>query len=500
MKKIHYLLRKKLSLVFIICLLGFLFLSPDASGKKLQVFLTYSTFNSPESGPYVETYLSVYGNSVHFIPTESGKFKGSLQVIMIFKKGDEIVNFDKYELSSPELEDTTKIDFTFIDQQRYLLPNGDYNFEIQVGDINSETKPYISMQPLSINFPDNEVMVSGIQLLESYKKSEENSILSKSGYDLIPYVFNFYPEDINNLTFYTEIYNSNTVLGENEKYLLSYYIAEIDNDTPLARYVRYKKETTASVNVLLTEFNITDLPSGNYFLIVEAKSKENKRLGINKFFFQRSNPKIQYSLDDLTALNLNKTFAGRINNMDTLAEYVRCLIPISNNQEINFALAHLESSDIETLQKFFYKFWYERNQLEPEKEWLNYLNEVNKVNLAYSTSISKGYETDRGRAYLKYGPPNAISESYNEPSAYPYEIWHYYELKNGQRNKRFVFYTVEIATNDFRQVHSDVTGELANYRWQQVIYGRVDPGFNLDSGAENDGWGGNSKKYFDTPR
>ena len=500
MKKINHILKVQISLIFIAFLLGFLFLSPVLHAKKLQVFFSYSTFNTPDGGPYIETYLSVVGNSAQFVPTTNGKYKCSIQVIMLFKKGDEIVNFDKYELSSPEMEDTTNVDFTFIDQQRYILPNGEYNFEIQIGDMNAETKPYISFQPLVINYPSDEVMVSGIQLVESFKKSEKNTILTKSGYDLIPYYTNFYPEDIDKLTFYAEIYNSKSVLGQDEKYLLTSYISTIDIDTPLPNYVRYKKETAAPVNILLSEFNISELPSGNYFLIVEVKNKENKRLSINKLFFQRSNPKIQLSLDGMATLNLNKTFAGRINNLDTISEYIRFLTPISNNQEINFAMAHIESSDIETLQKYFYSFWVDRNNLEPEKAWLLYLNEVNKVNLAYSTPISKGYETDRGRAYLKYGPPNAISESYNEPYSYPYEIWHYYELKNGQRNKRFVFYTIDIATNDFRQIHSDVTGELNNYRWQQVINRRVDPGFNLDDGTMPDGWGGNSKKYFDTPR
>ncbi|MEZ5147807.1 MAG: GWxTD domain-containing protein [Bacteroidales bacterium] len=148
-------------------------------------------------------------------------------------------------------------------------------------------------------------------------------------------------------------------------------------------------------------------------------------------------------MEDLLTIATQNTFAGKINDQDTLREYIRSLAPISDEQEKNFAAVHMTHADLETLQKYFYRFWKERDALDPEHAWLNYLNEVNKVNQAYSTLIEKGYETDRGRIYLQYGPPNAISESYNEPSAYPYEIWHYYVLDNGQRNKRFVFYTKE---------------------------------------------------------
>jgi GWxTD domain-containing protein len=351
-----------------------------------------------------------------------------------------------------------------------------------------------------MHYPENEMMISGIQLIESYTTTEEPGVLSKNGYDLIPLVTNYYPEGRNKIIFYSELYNSDKVLGEGEKFLVSCYLENIDKLKIIDDYVVYKKQTTAPVNVIFNEFDISKLKSGNYYLVIEARDKQNNLLNRNKLFIQRSNPRIKMEVEDIAAINVDNTFAGEISNRDTLVEYIRCLEPISDEMEKGFALVHLNSSDINTLQKYFYGFWSERDMSDPEKAWLTYLNEVNKVNLAYSTQIQRGYETDRGRVYLKYGPPNAISESYNEPSTYPYEIWHYYELENGQRNKRFVFYTKDIVTNDFTLLHSDVSGELSNYRWQYMLYQRVDPGFNLDRGAEPDSWGGNSKRYFDLPR
>ena len=468
--------------------------------KKLNALMSYTTFYSPESGPFIETYLSVRGNSVEFVKNENQKFQASIQVIILFKKSDEIVNYDKYELFSPELEDTTQINFSFIDQQRYSLPQGSYDFELQIWDKNSKAKPYINLQPLTIYYPDDEVTISGIQLIESFEPTKETGILTKGGYDLIPYIVNFYPEHINKITYYGEIYNTKDKLGDEGKYLLTSYITKMEKDQPLASYITYKKETTGDVTVVFSEFDITNLKSGNYFLSIEARDRNNELIAKNRIFFQRSNPRIQLRVEDIATININNSFAQRINNLDTLANYIACLDPISDDQERSFALTHLQTADIGTLQKYFHKFWSDRDQLQPEMAWNNYLSEVNKVNLAYSTMISKGFETDRGRVYLKYGPPNAISESYNEPATYPYEIWHYYELENGQRNKRFIFYAKDIVTNDFMLLHSDVSGELANYRWQYYLYQRVDPGFNIDQGAGADSWGGNSKRYFDLPR
>lgn len=488
---------KFISNLVLVFLIGF----SSLQAKSLNAFLSYATFYSPEAGPYIETYLTVEGQSANYILNENNKFQASIQVIVLFKIGDEIINYDKYELNSPELDDTLKITDNFLDQQRYTLANGNYDFEIQLWDKNSEAKPYINLQPLSINYPDTEVVVSGIELVSSYTETKEGGILSKHGYDIVPYIFNYYPENVNKVTFFAEVYNTAAILGEGEKYLLKYYIVPIDKEKPLAKYIQQKKEIAGGANIIFSEFDITNLPSGNYFLVIEARDKENAILGLNRIFIQRSNPRIQISVMDLANLDISNTFVSHIPDIDTLREYINFLNPISSSQERGFAEAHLHSSDVETLQKYFYNFWISQDNLEPEKAWNAYLAEVNKVNYAYSTQIQKGYETDRGRIYLKYGAPNAISESYNEPAAYPYEIWHYYVLENGQRNKKFVFYTQDMGTNDFTLLHSDVTGELSNYRWQQVLYSRVRPGTNIDEGATEDGiWGGNSKRYFDIPR
>jgi hypothetical protein len=50
---------------------------------------------------------------------------------MIFKDGGKIAAFDKYELSSPIISDSAERFITFLDQQRFSLPNGEYDFEKQ---------------------------------------------------------------------------------------------------------------------------------------------------------------------------------------------------------------------------------------------------------------------------------------------------------------------------------------------------------------------------------
>jgi hypothetical protein len=125
---------------------------------------------------------------------------------------------------------------------------------------------------------------------------------------------------------------------------------------------------------------------------------------------------------------------------------------------------------------------------------------VVEVEERFATQIHKGYETDRGRVYLKYGPPNIITESYNEPSSYPYEIWQYYKLGNNQTNKRFVFYSNNELTNNFELLHSDAIGEISNYRWQVILNSRWYDPYNLDITRPPDIWGSRAEDYYRDPR
>jgi GWxTD domain-containing protein len=480
-------------------LFGFLAMISSANSKNLQAYLSYATFLSPKDGPYIETYLSVVGKTVHFIKNADNKFQATVQITMIFKQNDIVKDFKKTDLMSPAIDDTSKIDFTFMDQQRFIMPNGDYDMEIQIMDKNKPNAvPYKANESLSINFPAGKASISGIQLVESYKPSTATTILTKSGYDLVPFTINFYPESINNLTFYAEVYNTDTVFKPEEKFLVNYYIESYETNKIIGDYFKFKKETPKKVIAELNEFDISKLPSGNYNLVVDVKDKDNQRIAVNKIYFQRSNPSVQFNIEDIAALDVNNTFAGRITNIDTLRDYIKSTYPVSTQIEKLFAENNLKKSDIKMLQQYFLNFWMSRDEINPAKSWAKYFTEVQKVNHAYGTPIKKGYETDRGRVYLQYGAPNQIVQNVSDPSAYPYEIWQYYTLKN-QRNKKFVFYEPDLVTNDYELIHSDAEGEINNPAWQLTLNKRNNTTNNPDDTKVQDYFGGKSNDYYNNP-
>ncbi len=490
--------------ILLLALAG-LMLTGAAKPANLRAYLAYSAFYSPEDGPYLETYLSVLGESVVFVKQDNGKYRGTLQITMLFKQNDSIREFRKYELLSPEIDDTASINLSFLDQQRIPLPNGSYELNLSIADKNRDRKPFQVSEDISINFPKDKICVSGIELVESYGKSPENSSLSKSGYDFIPYMDNFYPAAVNKLTYYAEIYHAASVLGSEDAYVVNVAIKSFETGKLVADFQKVRRESARPVSVAFGDFDISKLPSGNYNLVISVRDKNNQELAKNQVFFQRSNPNLQYDIAHLSSFDISNSFAAIYTNIDTLREHVRSLFPISSGDEKLFIRTYQNTNDIKVLQRFFHVFWISRDPANPVAAWNNYYEQVLAADRDFGTSIKKGYETDRGRVYLQYGPPNHRVEVQDDPGKRPYEIWQYYKA-GIQSDRRFVFLARDRSTNDFELVHSDVNGEVYDPWWQDLAkiqeHGR-DPNVNylhrMDDGADSY-FGGHSSDYYNNPR
>jgi len=457
---------KRIFLVF--SLLALVLVATNAKSASLRAYLSHAAFYSPESGPYLETYLTISGKSVQYVKNENGKFQGTVMITMLFKQNDSIRDFRKYNLHTAELDDTTQINFNLFDQQRISIPAGNYNLELEIADKNCETPPFKATDEVSIRFDNNDISISDIQLVESSSKATETSLVAKSGYDLIPYQDSFYPEDNKKINFYAEIYNAATKLGNESQFVVAVSLQSIETGNPIENFFRVKRETASQVNVVYQEFDISELPSGNYNLAISIRDKENKEIASKRMFVQRSNPGVKFNTGTLQNISIANTFASQFNNPDTLREFIRMSFPIATANEKLFIRFNLKDSELSTMQQFFYAFWSQRNPANPEESWSKYYNTVLGVEKEFGSIYKKGYETDRGRVYLQYGPPNHRNVEPINPVTFPYEIWHYYAA-NEQTNLKFVFYTRDRALNDYLLAHSTALGEVKNENWQFEI-------------------------------
>lgn len=442
------------------------------SSANIRAYIDHKVFFAPSVGPYLEVYLAFDGSTVAYAPTQAGFFQAEVELTMLLRQGETIEDYRKLIITGPELQEDQFADI--IDQQRFSVENGDYLLELQFRDVHHpDSLTFTHIEPITVSVQESGAFFSDIELVSSFTKSEKPSDRTRSGYDLVPYISDYFPPQNSQLNFYAELYNSREEFGDSAMFLIGYHVASYETGELVGSFKKTNRAKADEVNVIMATMDISDLGTGNYDLVLEVRDRENQLINRKKLFFVRNNPQ-HYEVDELADIEIQLTFVASIDDKDTLVEYINCTRPISNDLERRIVDDGVEDMDLPTLKQYFYTFWHNRNSEDPSLAWQDYYEAVKQVNKFYSTRIKKGYETDRGYVHLKYGAPNSVSNVPADPDAYPYQIWHYYKALD-YNNKRFVFYLPDLVTNDFVLLHSDVPGEMKSPNYNAIIHSRNTP-------------------------
>lgn len=460
-----------------------------------QAFFNYKIFYTPDKQPYVATSLQFSGGTFKYKNDGAG-LVANVEITQIFRWKDSIVFFDKYLLSSPVMSDSIVDDF--YDVQRYGIAPGIYNYELSIKDVISGETVSGSQSIIIEPFKEKEIFLSDVELIEDAYKSDQKNNFVKNGFFVLPYLTNYYPPEINKIAFYFEVYNADILYG-NSEYVLTYTISEFKSGKQYENIFKFQRQKSGPVTPVIAYLPIESLPSGEYDLNINLISAENDTVLTKNVYFQRRNLILQYDYVSADNIQIDPSFKNSV-PWDSIPYYLGSLMPISPGFEYETIRGILKGTDTTLMEKYFFAFWTTTNPEKPYEAWMKYRSQVQKTEVLFGTQIKAGYETDRGRVWLKYGAPDAIMDRPNEPSAYPYQIWQYYRI--GYRsNIRFVFYNPDLVTNDYPLLHSEMQGELQNYRWEHDLHKRDSPFTNIDD--PNDGnnlhYGGNSNTYYINP-
>jgi GWxTD domain-containing protein len=482
-----------------------------ATSQPLSANLAILQFDSPQKGAYVELQLNLRGTTLAQVATPGQRgLRPSVGVQYLIKKGIDTAYFDMYRLDGPWMPDSgIQIPQDFVSIDRVMLKDGKYDLKLTLQDLNDTAGVPVSMtREIVMNHRDFKPYFSDVELVAQMSPTTKPNNLSKSGYDLVPLTTDLFEEDRDELIFYCELYNTDRMMG-NDAFVINAFVENADDSRPISDLGKFFKHQQAEVIPVLHRFQISDLPSGNYNLVVEARDHRNELIDSRRLAFYRINP-VRVALDttpmDYSTFDIEKTFVGKYNKADELAEMVDYLYARANEREREqvFSFRKATMRNVGIMKQFLYEFWRRRNPENPEKEWEAYLIEVKKTNDQYTNNLMKGYRTDRGRVYLQYGPPNTLAPYYFEPNSAPYEIWHYYVLddKNHPRqsNKKFIFANTFGGARDFRLLHSDAMDELYNARWNYELHQRNNSFINLDEEKGRDYVGNKTIDFFNNPR
>ncbi len=470
-----------ISTIFI--LLGLLWVN-QVQAQSLLPVVDYAIFGSPSSKgkSYIETYILIPGNSVQFVQKNNGKYQANVEVSLFFKSKTTIVQFDKYVLDSKEVATANAVDFNLIDLQRHTLQDGDYELELLFKDLNDTTRTATFNSAFAITTVRNKTVMSDIVLLESFKKAPFETMYTKNGYNLIPDVAQYYPDTRNSIAFYVETYHANKTLAQDAPYMLSYAICKKGTNKVVNNISKFKKVKASNIEVLMAEVDITNLPSGNYDLVLQAIRADKSLMVENRTTFQRNKkgakPVEINEETDYNQVEITNTFVQELSKTE-LEFFLKATQPICTDKEVRYISNIARTKDHGFMARFLYHFWTQRNPDNPRMAFHNYRQRVIKADALYKTSIFEGYETERGRIFLRYGLPNEVLERPNQPGALPHEVWHYYDLQ-GQDNIKFIFYVPNLGDGEYKLLHSNAQGEIREPQWKSKIFNNRIPVLDWD--------------------
>jgi GWxTD domain-containing protein len=339
---------------------------------------------------------------------------------------------------------------------------------IELTDVNSgdTAKTYVN-SPLVVPARPAGVSLSDIEFTMVPKKGDETQG--------IPFPGTYFPPEADKLGFYAEAYGTVGRFGKDGPFLAVTEIEDFETKHVAGAFRHVQRMKADTVVPIGLEFGIDKLPSGNYLLALELRDRHDSLVARQEQFFQRYNA-MTLDIQALKPGELGPNFTDAITDVDTLAEDLSSLRPIADDMERKIIDDQWKDPKPELMRQFLYTFWYNRSPQDPEGAWKTYYATVAYVNRKFGCRNMRGYQSDQGYVFLRYGAPNTVVDRANEVGVTPYMIWHYYRAGK-YSDRRFVFIQQERSTTCWTLLTSDVPGEISNPNWlNQIAPGTADGG------------------------
>jgi GWxTD domain-containing protein len=273
----------------------------------------------------------------------------------------------------------------------------------------------------------------------------------------------FFGSGLNSVFYYSEVYGLDTVLSTTNKYTVFAYISEANTPQPLGDLQSRKSRDIRTPDVIVGSFDISSLPSGSYFLRVAILDEGNQAVAEQSKKFFVYNPFVEQAAPvALTDQSFDGSrYAALTDEEVELEEKLIEIIATSTERRRARSI-----SDPEEKRRAIMDFWMVRDPspASPINEYEeSFRARVQYANDRYTSSYDEGWNTDRGRALIKYGTPSNIDPHLYERDTKPYEVWQYNNIP-GEGQAIFVFGDLN-QFGLFELLHSTVTGERRNPTW-----------------------------------
>ncbi len=413
--------------------------------SPLGLFVDWATFRGDKKDmAWLELYIKLDRHmfQIDKLPDQQ-LFAGTLSInITIDEKNLKQIESRSFDVPfTIQANELLKKSYRFLNLQQFELPVGTYHIKVVTKDLIADKQDTTSLYVDLPNMWDNEYEASDIMLSVTSEEIEQESQFNKFGRKMLPI-----PDRIFDLNFPIAYYYIEFYLPDEENdYRIS---AKIMSNNTIFEDLGIRWVTSSKFLVYSNAFNINSLPNEEYTLVLELSDTNYNTLVSSSIKFWVAN---------------TPSLVDEAPSKEIIDEMHNILYYIAKPDELEL----FNKLDPDGKLQFWRKFWAEKDPdpLTLENEFFEeYITRWEYANKTFAQgSNTPGCNTDQGRIYIVYGPPDNIDNSGLEISSYSWQIWYYF-----QKNYYFVFGDIT-GTSHMKLLHSNVTGEYQDPNWRDKL-------------------------------
>jgi GWxTD domain-containing protein len=376
---------------------------PAASTGEIIFYADVVSFSLDETQDLEEIYVVVSNDQIEFVEKD-GALRGELRYeVNVLDRDQKVVGGSNKTITVDASSEDDAADRSVVQvlQSRVGLPPGSYTAEVVLEDLNARRKEIVSyimgkykrgeveLQFESPEFGPESITLSDIEFARSLRRTPEGAF-AKSGFEVIPNAQRRYGLLLSELPIYFEVYDfGNTHLGDT--LLVRYTIVGsagnrmFEAENP----VKISGRTLGSTAL----FDIASLPTGNYLLVLDLLDDQGQVLASTKRKFDVLWSVYSWGRYEIEALG-----------------------------DLAYVLTEDEMERFKTLtpaerEDFLKEFWL---SIDPtpgtavNEALIEHFRRVKYADHHFGGAGIRGALTDRGRLYIKYGPPDDIQSHYSD--------------------------------------------------------------------------------------
>ncbi|MCX7785171.1 MAG: GWxTD domain-containing protein [candidate division WOR-3 bacterium] len=418
-------------IVLLFCSLNFLLAQ--------QLSVDWAAFNYSQGLSLVEVYYSCPYNIFHYKTkndTISAQYRGSFYLKSINTPESIIDNFERRAIIS-SFEDAQKRDMMLVDGFGFFARPGPYWFRLTLEDAISTL---IFTDTITVPNFEQAPALSDVELASSIKPDTLGGKFCKQGLRIIPNPSGKFGQHYELMYVYVEGYN---LIDDTLPYEFTYRILTIDNDSKqsiIKTFPTEIKKKSGSSFAYAFALSTKGLKPGSYLLEIQLKDNTSNQTASSRKVFSISGNDISTATLVKASLPLEDTF------------YYRKIDLLATPKE----LKQYQKLTYEGKNEFLRRFWRKYNYAE-------FIKRIKYVETKYQFAGKSGWETDRGKIYIKYGAPDEIIAHTMIEHVKPHEHWYYYE-------KGFHFIFIDIRNDGtFPLIYSNTDLEKKHPEWEKYI-------------------------------